>query len=307
MNAHKRISKVYESATLIPFNDNSRIVIMSDCHRGDGSYADNFAKNQNLFFAALNQYYYNKYTYIELGDGDELWENRKLSDIVDVYSNIYWLLSKFYQDDRLYMMFGNHDIIKGKKECIKKSYYNCHDVRGKKFIPLFPNIEIYEGLILCHTKTGNKIFLVHGHQADFLNHRLWKLSCFLVRYIWKPLELIGINDPTSAAKNYKRKKRIEKVLIEWVKENNQMLIAGHTHRPVLPDYDEPPYFNDGSCVHPRCITAIEIVDGNILLVKWCYMTKFDGTLYVGREVLVGPKKLKEYFKNTNNEPLVNKT
>ncbi len=295
MNAHKRITRVYESATHIPFNDSSKIVIMSDCHRGDGSYADNFAKNQNLFFAALNQYYYNNYTYIELGDGDELWENRRLSDIVDVYSNIYWLLSKFYQDDRLYMMFGNHDIVKGKKECIKRNYNNCYNVRGKKFIPLFPNIEIHEGLILCHTETGNKIFLIHGHQADFFNHRLWKLSCFLVRYIWRPLELIGINDPTSAAKNYKRKRRVENILIEWVEKNNQMLIAGHTHRPVLPDYDETPYFNDGSCVHPRCITAIEIVDGNILLVKWCYMTRFDGTLYVGKEVLVGPKKLQEYF------------
>ena len=34
MNAHKRISKVYESLPLLYlFNDNSRIVIMSDCHR----------------------------------------------------------------------------------------------------------------------------------------------------------------------------------------------------------------------------------------------------------------------------------
>ena len=102
--------------------------------------------------------------------------------------------------------------------------------------------------------------------------------------------MIGINDPTSAAKNYKQR-RVENILIEWVKRTPDA-IAGHTHRPVLPDYDETPYFNDA--VYPCCITAIEIVM-EIFYVKWCYMTRFDGTFYVGKEVLVCPKKLQEYF------------
>lgn len=128
-----------------------------------------------------------------------------------------------------------------------------------------------------------------------LMSRFIKAGRFLVRHIWRPLELLGANDPTSAAKNYKKKVAIEKKLIEWVKRKNQMLIAGHTHRPVFPEINEPHYFNDGSCVHPRCITGIEIADGCITFVKWSVKAKKDGTLFVGRDVLERPNKLKDYF------------
>lgn len=302
-DSFRRLKEVFETAKTIPFDDQSRIVFMSDCHRGDGSYADNFYKNQPLFFAALTQYNYLKYTYIELGDGDELWENSNLSDSVEVYGDVFWLLSKFYRENRLYMLFGNHDIVKGKNGSVKRYLDRYYDVREKRYIPLFPGIDFHEGLILEHSTSGHRIFLVHGHQVDFFNDTLWRLSRFLVRYLWKPLELVGVNDPTSASKNYKRKKTVEKRLTNWVMHENRMLIAGHTHRPVLPELGEPLYFNDGSCVHPRCITAVEISDGNILLVKWCNKTKFDGTLFVGREILVGPVKLEDYFElEFNNEP-----
>lgn len=66
------------------------------------------------------------------------------------------------------------------------------------------------------------------------------------------------------------------------KEENCMIITGHTHRPMFPEIGEPLYFNDGSCVHPRCITAIEIVEGDVTLVKWVVKTKKDGTLYIAR-------------------------
>lgn len=75
-----------------------------------------------------------------------------------------------------------------------------------------------------------------------------------------------------------------------------MVIAGHTHRPVLPTPGESLYVNDGSCVHPRCITAIEIDGGMITLVKWCTLTRADRSLYVGREVLAGPFRLRDYFR-----------
>ncbi len=36
---------------------------------------------------------------------------------------------------------------------------------------------------------------------------------------------------------------------------------------MFPEVGEISYFNDGSCVHPRCITAIEIENGTIKLVR----------------------------------------
>lgn len=293
--ASKRISRAYDFAHEIYFDDISKFVIMSDCHRGDGSLADNFSNNQNIFFLALQYYENNKYTYIEIGDGEELWENKNISDIIELYNSIYWLLSQFYYDNRLFFIFGNHDIVKKNEKYIKKNLSHYFDVHQKAFVPLFPNLKIYEGIVLKYAETDKKIFLLHGHQADYINSRLWKLSRFLVRFLWRPLELIGVNNPTSAAKNNKKKKQIERILTSWSINQNQMIITGHTHRATMPTVGEPLYFNDGSCVHPRGITAIEIENGEVSLVKWCYKVREDATLYIGRDVLDGPIKLKEYF------------
>lgn len=295
MSTLKRISEIFESSEEILFSDSSKIVLMSDCHRGDGSWADDFFKNQNPYFAALTHYYNQKYTYIEIGDGDELWEGRRLSDIIGAHKDVFFLLSKFYKENRLYFVFGNHDMVKKKDTFVKKNLYKYFDERKKKYIPLFENIKIHEGVVLKHTSTGDKILLIHGHQVDCLNDKMWRLSRFLVRYLWRPLNYFGVNDPTKAAKNYHKKQEIEKSLIKWVVTKKHMLIAGHTHRPMFPEVGEPPYFNDGSSVHPRCITAIEIVSGYIKLVKWYVNTKPDGTLFIDKELLSETRKLKEYF------------
>jgi len=301
----KRISKVYEASEEILFDDSSRFILMSDCHRGDGSWADNFAKNQNLFFTALLHYYRKNYTYIEIGDGDELWENSDFYDIVQTHSDAFWLMSNFYSKGRLYLLYGNHDIVKQSKKYVEENLYQYFDEREKKYMPLFEKIKVHEGLILKHRVTGDKIFLIHGHQVSFFNSTLWRLGRFLAKNLWRPLEVIGIKDPTSAAKNYSIKENVEKRLVEWVKEKKHMLIAGHTHRPIFPEVGEIPYFNDGSCVHPRCITGIEIADGNIMLIKWSVKANSDGALYVYREVLAGPNKLTDYFNAINGRNVEN--
>jgi UDP-2,3-diacylglucosamine pyrophosphatase LpxH len=298
LSTSKRLSQVLAVSKAITFDENSRIVIMSDCHRGNGSWGDNFSNNQNLFFAALNHYYENGYTYIELGDGDELWENRAIEDIIISHSDIFWLMSLLYKESRLHMLHGNHDIIKRDSKYTKSKCHSFYCDSLHTQIALFPGIEITEGLILRYRNSDNQILLTHGHQGDMINDRLWRLSRFLVRYLWRPLELVGIKDPTSAAKNNEVKNSIEKSLIAWSNKHHQFLICGHTHRPVFPEVGKSLYFNDGSCVHPRCITAIEIRYGTISLVKWAIMTKQDGTLYVGRQVLSGPVRLMDYFQSS---------
>ena len=77
----RRIKKSFTKALHISIEDHPKIVIMSDCHRGTGTWADNFLKNRPIYTAALKHYYSRNFTYIELGDGDELWENRRFSDV----------------------------------------------------------------------------------------------------------------------------------------------------------------------------------------------------------------------------------
>ena len=112
MGVSKRLTQVLSSSPRIPFNDYSRFIIMSDCHRGDGDWADNFSENQNLFCAALQYYYERGFTYIELGDGDELWENRSIDRIINTHSDAFWIMAQFYRAGRFYMIYGNHDIVK---------------------------------------------------------------------------------------------------------------------------------------------------------------------------------------------------
>ena len=270
MSYYTRLNKSFEGAIRLPLNRCSKYILISDCHRGTGTSNDNFLKNQNLYFAALQHYYKYGYVYIELGDGDELWENRCMKQIIETHENVFWLFSQFQARNRLFMLYGNHDMAKKKQT-------------------LLPDIPFYEGIILENTASpdAKDIYLTHGHQADLFNSVLWRFTRFLVRYLWKPLERYGVLDPTSAAKNYTRKEKSERRLQHWAKQENHILITGHTHRPTLTEED-PYYYNSGSCVHPRCITCLEIERMHITLVKWTLATRPDMVLYVAREVLAGP-------------------
>jgi UDP-2,3-diacylglucosamine pyrophosphatase LpxH len=296
----KQIQKAYSNALRLGFNNNSKLVFLSDVHRGIDDNADNFSQNQHIYFNALQKYYDNGYTLFELGDGDELWKNKRISDIKEVYVNIFWMLGKFYAHNRYYMIYGNHDMEKRKQAWAAQNLQTFYDDRLNRDFPLFPDITPREAIVLQNEDTGREIFLLHGHQADLLNCELWRFARFLVRYLWRPLESLGIKDPTSSSKNKQKKEAVEKELMDFV-QNKMIMIAGHTHRANFPDVcgsndKQPLYFNDGSCVHPRCITAIEIVEGRISLVKWQVGTKPDGAMYICKKLLEGPCPIEDYFK-----------
>ena len=185
----KQIDKALASAKEINQDEHPRIVVFSDCHRGNGTWNDSFLNNKTLFQAALGYYRENDFTYIELGDGDELWENRKFSDIEEIHADIFQQFLPFILDGKMYMVWGNHDMVKSRKMPLSSSLPPC-----------FPAVRICDG-------SGNiKFNLIHGHQVDPLNNRFWKAARWMMRYLWKPLELAGIKDPTSSARNYKKEK-----------------------------------------------------------------------------------------------------
>lgn len=288
MGCEKRLDRTFKNAPVLPFDINSKIVLFSDCHRGVGNNNDNFLKNQHIYFAALRYYYTNGFTYIELGDGDELWENRSFAAISEIHSNVFWQLSLFEKEHRLHMLYGNHDHV----------LKNCRHIPHREglVLKLCPPAE---SLADCTTKPCClELYLTHGHQADLLNSTLWRLSRFLVRYLWKPLEQMGVLDPTSAAKNYSRRHKSERRLSRWAVRKGCYLVTGHTHRPMLGDKNTR-YFNTGSCVHPRCITCIEIENGEISLVKWCVEADDMRKLYVARIVLAGPLAFEGSIKSNN--------
>ena len=57
MSSSYRLSKAFKEAKTVPFDDTSKFILFSDCHRGDNSYADDFANNRNIYFNALKHYF----------------------------------------------------------------------------------------------------------------------------------------------------------------------------------------------------------------------------------------------------------
>lgn len=299
----KELTDLYNRCERVDIDNTSKVIFISDVHRGDGTYSDSLIANRNIYFAALRHYYYEGFTLVEVGDGDELWKNRNVVDIAYNYKGVFKMLNKFNNSKRLYMLYGNHDRAKSSKEFINKQIKKLNMVGcnfGLDFINLATNIEYKEGIVLRYKPLDKEIFITHGHQVDLMNYEFAFISKFLVRYVWRFMEGIGgFKAPTSPANSYKKGDKIDDKLEKWSKINKKLLICGHTHKSRFPKKGEGTYFNDGCCIMPYEMSGIEINNGSILLVKWSTYVKKDNSLYIIRNLVSRPEKLEDYLMQTN--------
>jgi len=278
----------FERIKRITLTPGMKMIVMSDMHRGDGSGADDFAQNSLIYRCALEYYLENSFTYIELGDAEELWENDDFDQIYITHTPVYDLLEKFHDPDpektRYIKVWGNHDL-----------YWKDHqDI----YQSLFQGIQIYEAILL-----NNATLIIHGHQADpMCSGPVAAVSQFFVNHIWADLQRGGVKDPTRAATNPGLCNEVDERLHKWATNNDRgisVIIAGHTHRAVFEnlsltemrlqalrlkaeqaapfqDCRDRRYYNTGSCVHPLGITGIEIILENfphLRLIEWSQATE----------------------------------
>jgi UDP-2,3-diacylglucosamine pyrophosphatase LpxH len=274
--AYRRLSQASKSARVVPFDDASRFVFFSDCHRGDNSRTDSFVRNKELFLHALTHYYQEGFTYIEVGDGDELWKNRKFGKVRRAHKCVFDLLHMFDRQNRLHLILGNHDI----------QGFRCRQVEKDGIIA-------EEALVLQHTRSGQHLFVVHRHQADLESNQLYIIGRLLVRYVWKRLQLLGLVQTASQEGSTTRRARIEQRIIEWVEDQRLITICGHTHNPTCTRFGAVHYFNAGSCIFPGYITGLELQDGRITLVKWvAYSARGQAkALRAERQISASPTEL----------------
>lgn len=284
----------------------ARVVIMSDIHKGAADEADDFLPARNNYFEAACYYNDNQFTYVALGDVEELWEN----DIATVYKHnreSFLVESEFIAGNRYIKVFGNHDVywnssLFPNKQWLKKMY-------GKE-------IPVYEGLIikLEGLEHALRFFLTHGHQGDAQSDGN-RFSRWFVSTIWSRVQSyleVKINSPS---KDYLLRDKHNIMMYEWtLKHPSTILVTGHTHKPVFASLNhleklkeeldkaitaqhtekinqlqeeiarrqqeysarpahemkKPSYFNSGCCCfNDGDITALEIENGEIRLVKWC--------------------------------------
>jgi UDP-2,3-diacylglucosamine pyrophosphatase LpxH len=262
----ERLDRVLETAAEIQFDDISKIVLLSDVHRGDKSDNDEFAPNEALFMHALRHYYQDGFTYIELGDGDDVWQAGRFSAIQQAYPQVFKLLRQFRRQNRLHLILGNHEIQGREYRRVQKG-----------------DLAAEEGLVLRHRRTGQRLFVVHGHQMDVWCDQLAAIGRPAVRLIYTALNLLGfeardVSAPPSRANGtliqklsqwYRnQQEKLTQELANWARNKRQLVITGHTHLPRFATDRREPYFNTGCCVNPGYLTGIEIQNGSIGLVKW---------------------------------------
>ncbi len=274
------------SSPRLTFDDDDRIVVVSDFHMGVGDYADDFRRNEPIALEALRHYYRHGFFLILAGDMEELWENRSPHPIITTHFAIYRILRDFHHARRLYKLYGNHDEMWRKQAMVRRHLWYTSAARARGHEPLLKGLVVYAGVLLVHRPSGHSLFVTHGNQGD--PYWMYAPSRFFLRYFWRPLQRYGLHDPTSPAQNHRRRVILEERIAHWVKLRHQPVLGGHTHHPLFPSEDDLPYYNDGSGVHPYSVTAMEITDGAMSLVKWSNSsTSRDGIIH--REVMAGPR------------------
>lgn len=294
MFTDKRLTEAYKGAKVLHFDKNSKYIFFSDCHRGDDSVSDEFTRNQSVFLHALNYYYNHGYVYVEAGDGDELWEYPRFKYIRIAHSDIFIALKRFFDEKRLIMLYGNHNIYLKSKEYVQNHYYKFYDEYKQEMHDLFHGINPIEALVLKNKSTGQEILIVHGHQGDYMNDQLWKVSMVMLRYFWKFMHVVGFQNPTSPARNLYKRHKVEKAYKKWICRHKMMLICGHTHRQKFPKKNDLPYFNTGCCTRTRGITGIEIIEDHIIMVDWRVRADQNGIVRIYRNVVRGPEPISNY-------------
>ncbi|MEO6405807.1 MAG: metallophosphoesterase [Ferruginibacter sp.] len=281
-----------------------KFIIFSDHHKGNKDYGDDFASNEPNYLAALDFYHQQNYSYINLGDAEEMWKYSP-QQVMEKNAAPFLAEARFHDACKYFKTFGNHDLIWKNKLDV--------DIWFKDIFKL--PLPVWEGILL-QTKIGEKtlsFFLTHGHQGDKMSDNNG-LSTWLVSHLWRPLQRylrINVNTP---ATDYALRGKHNILMYEWSsRRENLLLITGHTHKPVFASglYSDhpsnlipgsniipqqktkhiiPSYFNSGCCCYnDGDITGIEIGDNKISLVKWHWENN------VSKRTVLEEKLLEELF------------
>jgi len=205
---NEHLDTVLKGAWESNINNQSRWVIFSDRHMGDGSTKDDFKPNSELFQSTLRDYYLkHNYPLIPNGHVEEL-QRFSLDVILKNWRSAYKIFDDFANKNRLAKTYGNHDL-------------------QLKFQKLPYDYQMSEACKLSYD--GEHIFIYHGHQASKKYQLQNDLAGFTLKYFANPLRIKNYSVSYSSKKQYK----IEKRAYEHAISGNQISILGHIHRPLF--------------------------------------------------------------------------
>lgn len=229
-----------EKGLLLAATTSDRFIIFSDQHKGRKNGADDFKWAEQNYLTALDYYLQEGYTFINLGDSEELWENN-IWQVKKKNQKNFKAEKKFLQEERYIKIFGNHDL-----------YWDNDPLAAWQLKNIFEaKLKVYEGLVIQFKVDGRKsevseygserstkdsrlnFLLTHGHQGDASSDGNW-FSKFFVANIWAPLQAVLKINPNTPAYDAEKKTLHNTMMYEWsAEDNNPVLITGHTHQPVF--------------------------------------------------------------------------
>ncbi len=210
---YKNLDKIFEESPREELGD-SKWVIFSDLHMGDGGSADDFKTNAALFTSSLEKHYFQKNFKLFLnGDVEEL-QRYEYKKIIKQWKHVFELFAHFAKEDRLIKTIGNHDL----------------ELATLDSLPY--DLEIHDAYRLGYQ--DNDVFLFHGHQASKKYQQHNELVGFTLKYFANPLGIKNYSVSHSSVKQFK----IEKKLYHYSSKRKLVSVIGHTHRPLFESLDK---------------------------------------------------------------------
>lgn len=206
---YKNLDQLFNESPGSNITSDSKWVIFSDLHMGDGGSTDDFKRNSDLFIKSLSKHYLIKgYSLFLNGDIEEL-QRFPVKKIIKAWKDVYELFDKFSNEYSLVKTIGNHDLELGIQDHNPFDYFT---TEGFKF---------HYG--------ENDIFLFHGHQASKKYQKHNELIGFTLKYFANPLGIKSYSVSHDSKKQY----NIEKRVYHFSSYYKRVSIIGHTHRPLF--------------------------------------------------------------------------
>ncbi|HHE32453.1 MAG TPA: metallophosphoesterase [Chlorobaculum parvum] len=217
------LERLLHISETIEISCDSRIVIFSDLHLGDGGRNDEFLHNGLLFETLLRKRYLpGGFSLVLNGDIEELFKF-DLDRIEAAWGELWELFLLFGCNGFVRKLYGNHD-----HALLDHADYRLADVLAES---------------LCLRYEGQRLLLFHGHQASpYLNEpsSLFSRSLFyFLRYFARPF---GFRNYSVSYSNRKRF-AIERSVYEFSNRSKVISIIGHTHRPLFESMSKLDYLN----------------------------------------------------------------
>ncbi len=289
-------------------------VLFSDIHKGNKSRVDDFRNNELIFFYALGYYLKKGFSLVLNGDIEEGWSFGYKKIFHSYARTIYQLEREFNQkgDNYYIRIAGNHD----RQLKLTKNKSLLEKLVGS--FQFYEALLLGDNIIVLHGHQGEQLSEAFYFWSAFTNRFLWKPMQYIsginiegwarnhfkqnsrdrLLFSWalknRKILIAGhthraiFNSQTELEKLLK----IENAILQEPPESIQRLMLSEIQRRIRrlkqksakPLFlDLPCYFNIGSGVYRNGLTAIEIEDGEIKLIKWEYSDGVVEEQFVGAE------------------------